>query len=195
MHNDIQQYARAVLALVRDVNAWRDEYDPGTAEWLTLCALAEAAEQLALSVADQPLRPESADQQDSLRARTATLDALFTAFSTRTLRMGEIACASCGTGSFHARSENTFTCGTCGNTLDAQELDVDSSEAWAVDTDGTLGKVSNPMLAHHSMTAALSTWLMTTERYVERQALVEFHRSALDLRTALSVGIPFPTRS
>ena len=185
MHNEIQQYARAVLALVREVNAWRDEYDPGTAEWLTLCALAEAAEQLALSVADP---------QDSPRTRTATLDALFTAFSTQTLRIGEITCARCETGAYRAHSENTFACGTCGNTLDAQELDLDSTEAWAVDTDGTLGKVTNPMLAHHSMTAALSTWLMTTETYVERQALIEFHRSALDLRTALSVGIPFPTR-
>jgi len=194
MHDDIQQNARAVLALVRDVNAWRDEYDPGTAEWLTLCALAESAEQLALSVADQPPRPESAIKHGSPQDRAPSLDSLFNALSTRTLRIGAIACASCGSGTYHARSTNTFTCGTCENILDAQELDMDSTEAWAVDTDGTLGKVTNPLLAHHTMTAALSTWLMTTERYVERQALIEFHRSALDLRTALSVGIPFPTR-
>ncbi|MFC1403191.1 MULTISPECIES: hypothetical protein [Streptacidiphilus] len=194
MHDDIQQNARAVLAIVREVNAWRDEYDPGTAEWLTLCGLAESAEQLALWVADQPLRPEPAIQHKSPKDGTRSLDSLFTAFSTRNLRMGRITCASCETGTYRARSRNTFTCGTCGNTLDAQELDLDSDETWAVDTDGTLGKVANPLLAHHTMTAALSTWLMSTERYVERQALLEFHRSALDLRTALSVGIPFPAR-
>ncbi|MEY9937622.1 hypothetical protein [Streptacidiphilus sp. MAP5-3] len=188
MRNSIQAYAHLVLTFVREINDWRDEYDPGTNEWLTLCALSEAAEQLALSVTDHP---QPTTRPGSPHART--LDALFTAFSTRNRPMGTITCGSCGTGQFQARPDAVFACDTCPNTLHAQNLNLDSGEMWAVDTSGTLGKVTDPDHTHQAMTAALSAWLTADDPYTERRALIEFHATALDLHTALAAGIPFPT--
>jgi hypothetical protein len=39
-----------VLKTAREVTAWRNDYDPGTQEWYTLCNLAQTAESLALTL-------------------------------------------------------------------------------------------------------------------------------------------------
>lgn len=39
-----------VLKIAREVNEWRNDYDPASQEWYTLCNLAETAESLAMSL-------------------------------------------------------------------------------------------------------------------------------------------------
>ncbi|WP_405978843.1 hypothetical protein [Streptomyces sp. NBC_00158] len=46
----IKMLVAEVLKTVREVNEWRNDYDPGSQEWYTLCNLAETAESLALSL-------------------------------------------------------------------------------------------------------------------------------------------------
>ncbi|MGW0899261.1 hypothetical protein ACWD0G_20135 [Streptomyces goshikiensis] len=46
----IKTLVAAVLKTAREVNEWRNDYDPGSQEWYTLLNLAETAESLALSL-------------------------------------------------------------------------------------------------------------------------------------------------
>ncbi|NUK41826.1 hypothetical protein HRW13_13225 [Streptomyces lunaelactis] len=46
----IKNLVADVLKAAREVTTWRNDYDPGTQEWYTLCNLAETAESLALSL-------------------------------------------------------------------------------------------------------------------------------------------------
>jgi len=46
----IKNLVADVLKTAREVTAWRNDYDPSTQEWYTLCNLAETAESLALSL-------------------------------------------------------------------------------------------------------------------------------------------------
>lgn len=46
MSADIRKRTTQLQALVREVQAWREEHDPGTPEWLTLVELAEQVEGL-----------------------------------------------------------------------------------------------------------------------------------------------------
>ncbi|MGW1259694.1 hypothetical protein ACWD5Q_32085 [Streptomyces sp. NPDC002513] len=57
MH-DIKKKARAVLEITRQVEAWREDYDPGTDEWHTLCTLADAAETLVFALPIEMLPDE-----------------------------------------------------------------------------------------------------------------------------------------
>ncbi|NEA50436.1 hypothetical protein [Streptomyces sp. SID10815] len=54
----IQQKVREVLAVTREVEKWRTDYDPGTDEWFTLCNLADLAEQLVFSLPNEMLPEE-----------------------------------------------------------------------------------------------------------------------------------------
>lgn len=55
---DVQQAAREVLAIVRQVDKQRDESDPGTPEWKTLFDLSTAAAKLAFALPMHLLPPE-----------------------------------------------------------------------------------------------------------------------------------------
>ncbi|MFJ3775246.1 hypothetical protein ACIPX0_26485 [Streptomyces sp. NPDC090075] len=57
MSKDIQERTTSLQALVREVQEWREEQDPGTAEWHTLCELADQVEGLitALPLGMQPV--------------------------------------------------------------------------------------------------------------------------------------------
>jgi hypothetical protein len=46
MSADIRKRTTQLQAMVREVQAWRQEQDPGTPEWLTLVELAEQVEGL-----------------------------------------------------------------------------------------------------------------------------------------------------
>ncbi|WP_411120585.1 hypothetical protein [Streptomyces sp. x-19] len=46
MSDHIKAKVREVLAVTREVEKWREDYDPATDEWYTLCNLADLAEQL-----------------------------------------------------------------------------------------------------------------------------------------------------
>jgi hypothetical protein len=46
MSADIRKRTTQLQAMVREVQAWREEQDPGTPEWLTLVELAEQVEGL-----------------------------------------------------------------------------------------------------------------------------------------------------
>jgi hypothetical protein len=46
MSAEIRKRTTSLQALVREVQAWREEQDPGTPEWLTLVELAEQVEGL-----------------------------------------------------------------------------------------------------------------------------------------------------
>ncbi|WDS51791.1 hypothetical protein SEA_TRIUMPH_77 [Streptomyces phage Triumph] len=48
--NDIRERTTKLQALVREVEQWRTEQDPGTPEWLTLVELAEQVEGLLLAL-------------------------------------------------------------------------------------------------------------------------------------------------
>ncbi|WP_371671245.1 hypothetical protein OG985_28665 [Streptomyces sp. NBC_00289] len=54
----IQTAAREVLAITRQVDEWREDYDPGTDEWHTLLLLSEAAAKLAFALPVEMLPPE-----------------------------------------------------------------------------------------------------------------------------------------
>jgi hypothetical protein len=78
----IQEKVRAVLVLTREIEEWRQEYDPGTDEWLTLCNLADVAESLVLALPAEMLPEEEirtpGDHEyeviDELRAQLDGLD-------------------------------------------------------------------------------------------------------------------------
>ncbi|MFI5861831.1 hypothetical protein [Streptomyces sp. NPDC051546] len=46
----IKNLVAEVLKTVREVEEWRNDYDPATQEWYTLCNLADTAGSLALSL-------------------------------------------------------------------------------------------------------------------------------------------------
>ncbi|WP_369186503.1 hypothetical protein [Streptomyces sp. R08] len=46
----IKTLVAEVLKTTREVEAWRNDYDPGSQEWYTLVNLAQTAESLALSL-------------------------------------------------------------------------------------------------------------------------------------------------
>ncbi|KOG26799.1 hypothetical protein [Streptomyces viridochromogenes] len=54
----IKKLVADVLKTTREVDAWRNDYDPGTQEWYTLCNLAETAESLALALPVEMLPDE-----------------------------------------------------------------------------------------------------------------------------------------
>ncbi|MCX5237244.1 hypothetical protein OG824_18760 [Streptomyces prunicolor] len=54
----VKKLVAEVLKTTREVDAWRNDYDPGTQEWYTLCNLAETAESLALSLPVEMLPDE-----------------------------------------------------------------------------------------------------------------------------------------
>ncbi len=54
----IKNLVADVLKTAREVTAWRNDYDPGTQEWYTLCNLAQTAESLALSLPVEMLPDE-----------------------------------------------------------------------------------------------------------------------------------------
>ncbi|MGW8743529.1 hypothetical protein [Streptomyces sp. NPDC055794] len=46
----IKELVAEILKTTREVEEWRNEYDPGSQEWYTLCNLAQNAESLAFSL-------------------------------------------------------------------------------------------------------------------------------------------------
>ncbi|MFJ1932643.1 hypothetical protein ACIOGZ_08200 [Kitasatospora sp. NPDC088160] len=54
----IKNKVREVLAIHREVEDWRIDYDPGTPEWFTLVNLSEVAAGLALSLPPEMLPEE-----------------------------------------------------------------------------------------------------------------------------------------
>ncbi|MFF3249713.1 hypothetical protein ACFYWP_01585 [Actinacidiphila glaucinigra] len=50
MSADIRERTTELQALVREVQEWRTEQDPGTPEWHTLCELADQVEGLLLAL-------------------------------------------------------------------------------------------------------------------------------------------------
>ncbi len=63
---------RTVLKMCREVAVWREDFDPGTAEWYTLVALAQETHRLLISLPAE-LLPE--EEQPS-PAMAEILDAL-----------------------------------------------------------------------------------------------------------------------
>jgi hypothetical protein len=47
---EIRERTTKLRDLVKEVQEWREEQDPGTPEWLTLCELAEQVEGLLLAL-------------------------------------------------------------------------------------------------------------------------------------------------
>ncbi|MEW1551516.1 hypothetical protein [Streptomyces tsukubensis] len=106
--------------------------------------------------------------------------------------MNNIFC-QCGENPYHAESDETFACITCGNSITARDIDLDGEEVWVVNADRTLGYVIDP-------TTTLQ-WMAETAGYVvdspngsadERWALLGFFDSALALFGALEAGLPYP---
>ncbi|MFJ9158707.1 hypothetical protein ACIRPS_18120 [Streptomyces griseoviridis] len=58
MSDHIKEKVREVLAVTREVEKWREDYDPGTDEWYTLCNLADLAEQLVFALPNELLPEE-----------------------------------------------------------------------------------------------------------------------------------------
>lgn len=54
----IQEKVRDLLKTVREVGEWRDEYDPGTPEWHTLCDLSDGVSGLIFSLPPELLPEE-----------------------------------------------------------------------------------------------------------------------------------------
>ncbi|WP_438470749.1 hypothetical protein [Streptomyces asiaticus] len=58
IQKDVTQKIRELLILIREVEEWREEQDPGTPEWLSLCGLAEQASDLIFSLPTELLPEE-----------------------------------------------------------------------------------------------------------------------------------------
>ncbi|MCZ4085464.1 MULTISPECIES: hypothetical protein [Streptomyces] len=56
MNEQIQDFARKVLAITREVE--REDYDPGTQEWYTLLNLSQTAARLVYALPVEMLPPE-----------------------------------------------------------------------------------------------------------------------------------------
>ncbi|MEU2854164.1 hypothetical protein [Streptomyces syringium] len=56
--NDTKDHIRTVLKTCREVTAWRDGFDPGTAAWFTLVALAQETHRLLISLPAELLPEE-----------------------------------------------------------------------------------------------------------------------------------------
>ncbi|MFC9736694.1 hypothetical protein ACFVKC_02110 [Streptomyces noursei] len=56
--DNIKKTVRGILQVTREVSEWREDYDPGTDEWHTLCNLADLAEQLVFSLPNELLPVE-----------------------------------------------------------------------------------------------------------------------------------------
>ncbi|SNS50040.1 hypothetical protein [Actinacidiphila glaucinigra] len=79
----IQTAARAVLAITREVDKWREDYDPMTDEWHTLLNLSEAAAKLAFALPVEMLPPEEVRHVSEYELRLSDeLLALFDAIET-----------------------------------------------------------------------------------------------------------------
>lgn len=55
---DVTQKIRELLALAREVDEWREEQDPGTPEWHTLCEMSDRAMGLIFSLPTELLPEE-----------------------------------------------------------------------------------------------------------------------------------------
>lgn len=58
MSDHIKAKVREVLTVTREVEKWREDYDPATDEWYTLCNLAETAERLVFALPVEMLPDE-----------------------------------------------------------------------------------------------------------------------------------------
>ncbi|MFE0104159.1 hypothetical protein [Streptomyces sp. NPDC059009] len=54
----IKELVAEVLTITRDVDEWRNDYDPASQEWYTLCNLSDTASSLALSLPVEMLPDE-----------------------------------------------------------------------------------------------------------------------------------------
>ncbi|QXE37140.1 hypothetical protein KQY30_25905 [Streptomyces sp. GMY02] len=64
MSDRIKEKVREVLVVIREVEKWREDHDPGTDEWYTLCNLADLAEQLVFALPVEMLPDEEVRTPD-----------------------------------------------------------------------------------------------------------------------------------
>ncbi|QES29206.1 hypothetical protein DEJ47_24720 [Streptomyces venezuelae] len=55
---NLQDSIRRVLSMCREVTVWREDFDPGTAEWYTLLALSQETHRLLISLPAELLPEE-----------------------------------------------------------------------------------------------------------------------------------------
>jgi len=77
--NQIKSYVREVLAIHREVEEWRNDYDPGSQEWYTLINLSQVAARLAFALPvemlpEEEVRTPSPREYDLLDELMAALD-------------------------------------------------------------------------------------------------------------------------
>jgi hypothetical protein len=107
--------------------------------------------------------------------------------------MHKLVCAACGIGHFRARADQGFHCDHCESLVYPRCLSLDGSEAWAVDSAGTLGKVTDPAASLEDIEAALDDFLSEEPgTYGARAALRSLRDAASQLRDALDAGLPLP---
>ncbi|GAB2329251.1 hypothetical protein [Streptomyces variabilis] len=56
--DSIKDSIRTVLKMCREVTVWREDFDPGTAEWYTLVALSQETHRLLISLPAELLPEE-----------------------------------------------------------------------------------------------------------------------------------------
>ncbi|MDJ0345565.1 hypothetical protein QMK19_34015 [Streptomyces sp. H10-C2] len=86
-------------------------------------------------------------------------------------------------------------CDTCGNLLDPRDIELDGNEIWTVDTEGSLGYVTDPAVSLAEMSEAIEEYLESSDSAYGQLASLERHRVALmAFLDARSEGIkPRPT--
>ncbi|MFE3578153.1 hypothetical protein [Streptomyces vinaceus] len=77
--DQIKSLAREVLAIHREVDEWRNDYDPGSQEWYTLVNLGEVAARLVFALPvemlpEEELRTPNPREYEALDELMAALD-------------------------------------------------------------------------------------------------------------------------
>ncbi|MFD4020664.1 hypothetical protein [Streptomyces sindenensis] len=109
--------------------------------------------------------------------------------------MTPINCQQCGgLLPYRIQPDRLFKCHECGNLLHWRDIDLDGSEVWAVDAEGTLGYVTDPAVSLAEMAEAVEEYLETPAGIRGGLAtLLQKHSTALmALLDAREAGIKAP---
>jgi hypothetical protein len=107
--------------------------------------------------------------------------------------MDPIRCGDCGA-TFGTRPDGLFQCdGDQAHELHPQDIDLDGSDVWAVDSAGTLVIVADPAVSAEWAREALDTFLEDEPgSWGEGDSLRSFNEAVDDLLDAARAGLRFP---
>ncbi|TLQ38875.1 transposase [Streptomyces marianii] len=111
--------------------------------------------------------------------------------------MTPISCPQCGgLSAYRIRPDGLFGCPECGDLLDRRDIDLDGSDVWGVDDDGTLCIVTDPGHSLECLMQAVEEYLTADEcpnaEYARRSAIRSIREFLGDYAEARRIGIQKP---